>query len=86
MEVIANAQASSIAHSTLLEAMIMSHPNPAALRQAWYDISAPRIAATSSEKIGRGGDHQVSADLIERLQNWTEKVERYSQRRASDPE
>lgn len=68
-------QAHAQGNSTMIEALVMSHPDPKALRQAWYAISAPRIAETATDAATR--DHEVDARFAWHYRKWSEKLDRH---------
>lgn len=74
-DAVAELQGQAIGNSTMLEAMLMAHPDPAKLRDCWYRISAPRIAAaaTSEQTKARPADQA----LRYHLQKWQEKLDRH---------
>lgn len=75
VEAIAELQGQAHGNSTMLEAMLMAHPDPAALREQWNRISAPRIAdaATREQTKVRAADEASSYYLAQ----WQKKLDRY---------
>jgi hypothetical protein len=66
-------QAQALANSTMLEALLMSHPDPQALRKAWNSISAPRIAGTSTDAATR--NREVDARVLWHFDKWIRKLD-----------
>lgn len=79
-EMLSDLQAARIAQSTLLEALIISHPNPTGLREVWDRLAAPRIAAAAQSQALSDHARRVDADLLHYLHNWTAKLDRYHPR------
>jgi len=52
IDVICELQGAQLAHSTLLQAMLTTHPDQAALRRAWDSLASPKIAALAQRKAG----------------------------------
>jgi len=75
MDAIAELQASSIRQGTMLEAILMSHPNPDVLRDCWDQLACPRIAQAELDAAMRGQavDHATAYHLAK----WTEKLDRH---------
>lgn len=74
-DAVAELQAQAHGNSTMLEALVMAHPDPEKLRECWHRISAPRIAdaAVASQTKGRTVDDAVGWYLLK----WQEKLERH---------
>jgi hypothetical protein len=70
-------QAKSLADSAMIEALIISHPDPLALREAWNRVSSVQLADAFQKDVSTGG-HQVEKDIVELIGLWTEKLERYA--------
>ncbi len=79
-ETLSDLQAARIAQATMLEAMIISHPNPKKLREAWERLAAPRIAAASESKAISDHALRTNEDLLYYFQNWTGKLDTYHPR------
>ncbi len=73
LDAIAELQGQALAQSTVMEAVLMSHPDPAKLREAWHRISAPRIADNVMSLAGKGraADEATQYHLLK----WQEKVD-----------
>lgn len=74
-DAVAELQGQAHGNATMLEAMLMAHPDPAKLRAEWHRISAPRIAAVETEMQTKGR----AADEACRhyLQAWQRKLDRH---------
>ena len=74
-DAVAELQAQALGNSTMIEAMLMAHPDPKKLREQWFAISAPRIASTSMDVVtkDRAADHASAWHL----KKWTEKLDRH---------
>lgn len=74
-DAVAELQGQEHAHATMLEALVMAHPDPEALRKCWHRISAPRIAAaaTDTQTKGRAADEACRNYLL----TWQEKLEKH---------
>lgn len=61
IEAIAELQAQALTQSTLLQAMLMAHPDPAKMKDCWDRLSAARIAegATKKASLNRPVDEAV---------------------------
>lgn len=68
-------QAHAQGNSTMIEAIVMSHPDPKALRQAWHAISAPRIAQTATDLATKGDE--VDERYAWHYRAWSEKLDRH---------
>lgn len=77
IDAVSDLQAAGIANATIIEAIMISHPDPEALRRAWHDISSPRLAAISLSNVSRDGQRPVDRYTVERLTTWGEKLDRY---------
>lgn len=75
VDAVAEQQGLAHGNSTMLEALVMAHPDPEKLRDCWYRISAPRIAsaATSVQTTGRAADEAYRWHLLK----WQEKLDRH---------
>jgi len=73
-DAVAELQGSAAACAAMVEAILMSHPDPKALLDAWRRVSAPRIsvssvnAATKNRATDEAHLHYYGA--------WSEKLER----------
>lgn len=67
-----------VAQSTMLEAMLIAHPNPDALRQAWLELSSPRLASGAASKAS--GARRADDDLLYHLKRWGERLDQYHPR------
>ncbi|WP_443096797.1 hypothetical protein ACTT2I_05215 [Stenotrophomonas sp. PUT21] len=79
-ETLSDLQAARIAQATLIEAMVISHPNPRGLREAWDRLAAARIADTAGKKAYSDHAKRTNEDLLYYFQNWTQKLEGYHPR------
>ncbi|WP_057921124.1 hypothetical protein [Lysobacter capsici] len=75
IETIGELQAQAVAHGTMLEAMLMAHPEPDELRRAWNSIASPRIASAATSAATKARD--VDAAVGYHLQKWSEKLDRH---------
>jgi len=73
-DLVAELQGQTIANSTMIEALLMSHPDSAALRDCWTRLSSPRLADAALD----GATKNRAADRAEifHLAMWREKLER----------
>ncbi|MCC4602294.1 hypothetical protein HG421_04920 [Xanthomonas campestris pv. badrii] len=69
--------AARVAQATLLEAMLVSHPDPAALRKAWDELSSQRIAVVAQNKATAQVERPMDGYTLEQFQAWEEKFRRY---------
>ncbi|MCC8537473.1 hypothetical protein ACI6Q5_03840 [Xanthomonas codiaei] len=69
--------AARVAQATLLEAMLVSHPDPAALRKAWDELSSQRIAYVAQNKAAAQVERPMDGYTLEQFQAWEEKFRRY---------
>lgn len=76
--------AARVAQATLLEAMLVSHPDPVALRKAWDELSSQRIAYVAQNKAATQSQRPMDGYTLEQFQAWEEKFRRYFPRDA-DP-
>lgn len=74
-EAFADTQARCLCHSVLLEAIVMSHPDPGALLDAWNRASAPVIASVSTD-LAAGTQRQGYQLLLDAIQHWSQKLKR----------
>lgn len=68
-------QAGQIAQTRMLRALISTHPNPDALREAWTGFAAGPSAAAATSKVidpGRAAMHEA---LARALDDWTRRLE-----------
>lgn len=72
---IAELQGQAHGNSTMLEAMLMAHPDPERLRDCWHRLSAPRIAAAETEVQTKGRPTDEAHRYY--LQAWQEKLDRH---------
>lgn len=72
-DAIGELQAQGIANSTMLEALVMSHPDPAALRRAWHQISSPRIADNATDAATKA--REVDGRLAWHFEKWNRKLD-----------
>ncbi|NIK34748.1 hypothetical protein FHY15_003941 [Xanthomonas arboricola] len=70
-------QAVTEAQATLLEAMMVSHPDPVMLRKAWDELSSQRIAYVAQKKAVATDPRPMDAYTLEQFQAWEEKLSRY---------
>lgn len=72
VDAVAELQAQALGNSSMIEAIVMAHPDPAKLRECWHQISAPRIAdaATKLQTSGRTADEAT----VWHLTKWEEKL------------
>jgi len=75
MDAVAELQANLIAQDTMVEAMLMSHPNPDVLRDCWDQLACPRIAQAELDAAMR--NQAVDRATAYHLAKWTEKLDRH---------
>lgn len=75
MEAVAELQGKANGNATMLEALLMAHPDPQRLRECWYRLSAPRIAAAATEQQtkARPVDEAYSYHLLA----WQAKLDKH---------
>ncbi|MCE4372733.1 hypothetical protein [Xanthomonas hortorum] len=69
--------AARVAQATLLEAMLVSHPDPVALRKAWDELSSQRIAVVAQNKAVASVERPMDDYTLEQFKAWEEKFRRY---------
>ncbi|KHL55162.1 hypothetical protein [Xanthomonas cannabis] len=69
--------AARVAQATLLEAMLVSHPDPVALRNAWDELSSQRIAVVAQSKAAAAVERPMDGYTLDQFQAWEEKFRRY---------
>ncbi|MCS3746052.1 hypothetical protein [Xanthomonas sp. 3793] len=77
--------AARVAQATLLEAMLVSHPDPVALRKAWDELSSQRIAIVAQNKAVASVERPMDEYTLEQFQAWEEKFRRYFPRDVGGP-
>jgi hypothetical protein len=75
MEAVAELQGSSTAIETMLEAILMSHPDPDVLRDSWDQLACPRIAQAELDAAMR--NQAVDRATAYHLAKRTEKLDRH---------
>jgi len=73
-EMLALLLADTIANTTVLRALVISHPDRAALLAAWHAVSAGQIAISGMQRIAQH-DVAVETYLQERLATWQGRLE-----------
>lgn len=76
-EALSDLLAARVAQATLLEAMMVSHPDPVMLRKAWDELSSQRIAYVAQKKAVAADPRPMDAYTLEQFQAWEEKLSRY---------
>lgn len=76
-EALSDLLAARVAQATLLEAMLVSHPDPAMLRQVWDELASQRIAYVAHQKALADAPRPMDACTLEQFQAWEEKLNRY---------
>ena len=74
-DTIAELQGQALAQTTMLEAMVMAHPNPAALRDCWDRLSTPRIADVST--LAATKNRAADQACVYHLTAWTKRLDRH---------
>lgn len=69
--------AARVAQATLLEAMLVSHPDPVTLRKAWDELSSQRIAYVAQQKAVADDPRPMDGYTLAQFQAWDEKLNRY---------
>ncbi|MFA0922664.1 hypothetical protein [Xanthomonas fragariae] len=82
-EALSDLLAARVAQATLLEAMLVSHPDPAALRIAWDELSSQRIAYVAHKKALADDPRPMDTYTLEQFHAWEEKLSRYFPRDSS---
>lgn len=75
IDVLAFVQGTQIADAALLHALIISHPDPVKLLDAWRRVVAPKLARAATQSIAGEPTTTSDREYAERLQGWTERVE-----------
>lgn len=75
IEVFCELQGAHIADATLMQAMVMTHPDPYALLRAWNALAAPRIASIAQRKALSGFQEKTAEAALHHFRRWTERVE-----------
>lgn len=70
----ASLQARVRAHSLVLDALIISHPDQAALTEAWNRVSAGKISSDST-KVALGTQAKAHEYSLEEYQRWKKRIE-----------
>ncbi|HZF98813.1 MAG TPA: hypothetical protein VEY92_11355 [Pseudoxanthomonas sp.] len=75
MDAVAELQGRSMAIEIMVEAILMSHPDPDVLRDCWDQLACPRIAQAELDAAMRSQtvDHATACHLAK----WTEKLDRH---------
>ncbi|EKQ58733.1 hypothetical protein MOU_20985 [Xanthomonas citri pv. malvacearum str. GSPB1386] len=76
-EALSDLLAARVAQATLLEAMLVSHPDPVMLRKAWDELSSQRIAYVAQKKALADDPRPMDAQTLEQFRAWEEKLNRY---------
>ncbi|MBV6810515.1 hypothetical protein KWH19_12110 [Xanthomonas campestris pv. pennamericanum] len=76
-EALSDLLAARVAQATLLEAMLVSHPDPVTLRKAWDELSSQRIAYVAQKKALADDPRPMDAQTLEQFRAWEEKLNRY---------
>ncbi len=76
-EALSDLLAARVAQATLLEAMMVSHPDPVMLRKAWDELASQRIAYVAQKKAVAADPRPMDAYTLEQFQAWEEKLSRY---------
>ena len=74
-DVVAETQGQLLADQVMIDALVMSHPDPDRLRECWNLLSARR-AGTNQLNIAtksRAADHALAFYL----QDWSDRLDRY---------
>ncbi|WP_349657288.1 hypothetical protein [Xanthomonas sp. 10-10] len=84
-EALSDLLAARVAQATLLEAMLVSHPDPVTLRKAWDELSSKRITYVAQNKALADDPRPMDAYTLEQFQAWEEKFNRYFPRNFDTP-
>lgn len=78
MEAIADAirglQAGQIASTRMLRAIISTHPDPDALRKAWFRYCDAPLASAATSKVIDPARESAHSALVQALQDWTDRL------------
>ena len=69
-------QAGQIAQARMLRALISTHPNPDALREAWTQFCGGPMASAATSKVTDPDREPAHQALVQALQDWTHRLER----------
>ncbi len=75
IEAIGELQAQALANSSMLEAMLMAHPDPRKLRDCWNRLSAGRIADTELNAAMK--NRAVDQAASYHYQKWLKKLDQH---------
>lgn len=75
MDRIRGLQAGQIAQTRMLRAIISTHPDPAALRQAWASYSVPSVTDAALEKAANPDRVALQEALLQALADWSRRLE-----------
>jgi len=75
-EALRGLQAGQIAQARMLRAIISTHPDPGALREAWRGFSAASIAEASLSAISDPKRREMHEALARAIRDWDERLER----------
>lgn len=69
-------QAGQIAQARVLRALIASHPDPDAMREAWRRYAAPSIAGAGISQATEPARRAVHDAMSQALADWDERLAR----------
>lgn len=74
-EAIRGLQAAQISNTRMLRAIISSHPNPDALKEAWHRFSSTSIADVEMQIAADPARRKMHEALGEALTDWSKRLE-----------
>lgn len=75
-EAIRNLQASQIAATRMIRAIISTHPDPVALRKAWQSYASPSIVEAEIRKASDPDRLAIHQALLQALKDWDGRLDR----------
>ncbi|KAB7770867.1 hypothetical protein [Xanthomonas maliensis] len=76
-EALSELLAARVAQATVLEALLVSHPDPVSFRKAWDALSSQRIAYVAQKKAVASAPRPMDAHTLEQFQAWEDKLNTY---------
>lgn len=74
IESVRDLQAARIAQARMLRALIASHPNPDALREAWHRFSSPSISDASTSRVLNPERQAIHDAMLLAMKDWGDRL------------